>query len=153
MKKFIFIAVLLLAKLIANDLSDGVRAYKANNYAKAIEIFKKSCENKNAMACGILGAMYESAQSVSYDKELAKKYFIKACDLGDQDACEFIKTANKKDKIASGVSAYKANDYQKASEYYEKACNSWHAKACYNLGNLYFKGLGLSQDHQKTSEF
>ena len=51
-----------------------------------------------------------------------------------------------------GLNAYKANDYQKAKELFEKACDSKNARACFNLGFLYSKGKGVSQDDQKASK-
>lgn len=57
-----------------------------------------------------------------------------------------------KDLIESGNEAYKKGDYQKATQLYQKACNSGEALGCSNLGLLYEDGQGVNQDYQKAAQ-
>lgn len=46
--------------------------------------------------------------------------------------------------------AYKNGDYKKTSELMEKACNTGHMRACWNLGLLYSNGRGVNRDEKKA---
>lgn len=48
---------------------------------------------------------------------------------------------------------YEKQDYQKAAEFYKKACDDGFAGGCYNLGSLYDEGKGMKQDFSKAVEF
>lgn len=65
----------------------GVR----QDYDKAFEYHKKSCELSSPEGCGNLGYLYES---IKQDKNKAKQYYGKACDLGSQKACQYYKSLN-----------------------------------------------------------
>lgn len=58
-----------------------------------------------------------------------------------------------KDFIKLGNEAYDKNNYQKAAEFYQKACDGGDAKDCTNLGVLYAEGNEIKQDYQKAAEF
>ena len=47
---------------------------------------------------------------------------------------------------AGGVQA----DRAKAAEWYEKAAQQGYARAQYNLGNLYYEGIGAKKDYEKA---
>ncbi|WP_407932153.1 tetratricopeptide repeat protein [Campylobacter sp.] len=51
---------------------------------KAAQLLKKACDGGERSGCGGLGVMYEQGYGVRQDKRLAKEYFSKACDLGEQ---------------------------------------------------------------------
>lgn len=54
------------------------------DYEKAKELFLRACAMKDGRGgCYNLGVLYEKQNR----NELAKKYFKKACDLGDKDGC------------------------------------------------------------------
>lgn len=69
---------------------DGVR----QDYNKAFEYHKKSCDLKSPEGCGNLGLSYYFGQGTKQDFALAKQYYGKACDLGSQKACENYKRLN-----------------------------------------------------------
>ncbi len=73
MKKLIFVALSLVAGLLASDYVDGLNAYKAKDYQKAKEIFEKACDSKNARACFKLGFLYLKGKGVSQDDQKASK--------------------------------------------------------------------------------
>ena len=57
-----------------------------------------------------------------------------------------------KDLIESGNEAYKKGDYQKATQLFQKACDSGEAGGCLGLGLLYKNGQGVNQDYQKAAQ-
>ena len=89
MKKLIFVALSLVAGLLASDYVEGLNAYKANDYKKAKEIFEKACDGNDALACYNLGLLYKKGQGVKQNSQHAKTLFNKACYFGFQNACEY----------------------------------------------------------------
>ena len=57
-----------------------------------------------------------------------------------------------KDFIKLGDEAYDKNNYQKAAELYQKACDGGVAMDCGILGTLYAEGSEIRQDYQKAAE-
>ena len=57
-----------------------------------------------------------------------------------------------KDFIKLGNEAYDKNNYQKAAEFYQKACDGGIASGCATSGVLYADGKGVRQDYQKAAE-
>lgn len=82
MKKFIFGILILTANLLANDLNEALKAYKASDYKKAAKLSKKACDNGNAWSCNNLGFLYDNGQGV---KKIIKKQqsFIKKLAAAD----------------------------------------------------------------------
>ena len=88
------------------------------NYFKAVELYQKACnmkiannaDNKEArkfqgMSCDILGQCYEKGkvcyengkgQGAKQNLSIAKQYYGKACDLGNQQGCDNYKMLNQK---------------------------------------------------------
>ena len=67
-----------------NELQDGVKLYA------------KACELKHASACYTLALIYETGDAgMLQDKNRAKIYHQKACDLGDAKACESCRNLEK----------------------------------------------------------
>lgn len=71
----------------AENLDEANKAYNEGNFTKAVEIYKKLCEAKEAKACSSLGLMYRAGKGVSEDANLSKQFYKKACDAGDTSAC------------------------------------------------------------------
>ena len=51
-------------------------------------LFEKACETGNNGGCAYLGWMYENGEGVTKDRDAAKQYYLKACNLGHQKSCE-----------------------------------------------------------------
>lgn len=51
-----------------------------------------------------------------------------------------------------GLEAYGKNDFTKANELWEKACNNGNTLGCYMLGVIYFDGKGIKQDYSKAKD-
>ena len=70
-------------------------------YKQAFEYYKKGCglehqnEKQLAGSCLNLGALYYKGKGVRQDKVVAKKYFGKACDLGEKSSCNNYRILNE----------------------------------------------------------
>lgn len=65
----------------------------AEDFSKAAQLYNISCEYNNAFGCLNLGIMYFNGNnSFPKNAEFARKFIQKACDLGNADACQLIKT-------------------------------------------------------------
>lgn len=66
------------------------------DYLKARELYKKSCDMKFFLGCFYLAGLYHDGLGVRQNLSIAKQYAGKACDLGDQDGCDLYRTLNEK---------------------------------------------------------
>ena len=61
----------------------------AQEKEEGLRLYNKACELKHASACYILALIYETGDvGMLQDKNRAKIYHQKACDLGKSKACE-----------------------------------------------------------------
>lgn len=65
------------------------------DFFKASQNFKISCNLGFAQGCLALGKLYYIGNGVRQSHSTAKEYFGKACDLGLQDGCNLYKLANE----------------------------------------------------------
>lgn len=66
------------------------------DYLKARELHKKSCDMKFGGGCYNLAILYHNGLGVRQNLSTAKQYFGKACDLGFQKACDLYRELNEK---------------------------------------------------------
>ena len=66
--------------------SDGLAAYNANDYAKALSSWTKAAGQGNAMAQNNLGVMYANGTGVTKDDKQAVYWYRKAADQEHSDA-------------------------------------------------------------------
>lgn len=57
----------------------------------AIYNFNQACLNEDVSSCQVLANFYIKGEIVSKNDEKAKAYLIKACDFGEQKACDEVK--------------------------------------------------------------
>ena len=87
----------------ACDLKDGSSCALAGStyyeekqdFFKAIQYYEKACDFKFSISCNSLGILYAKGRGVRQDKVKAKKYFGKACVLGNQKGCSNYKILNE----------------------------------------------------------
>ena len=68
------------------------------DYAKAVELYRKACEGQATAGCTNLGRMYENGNGVRQSVEDALRFYGKACDLKNTEGCEYyarLKTGKK----------------------------------------------------------
>lgn len=126
--------------LLASVLAPSGTALAANNYE--LQTLIRKCEAQNGEACTELGALHQFGIGVPQDYSKAAEYYTKGCELQDGSACGslgFICRLNK--------------DYTKAAEYYAKGCELQEGAVCGFLGNLYFEGLGVTQNYDKAANY
>ena len=70
------------------DEGRGVR----QDYAKAVQWYRKAAGQGNAVAQYNLGLMYEEGQGVSKNRKVAKEWYKKACANGEQQSCDAYRT-------------------------------------------------------------
>ncbi|WP_394954955.1 tetratricopeptide repeat protein [uncultured Helicobacter sp.] len=58
------------------------------NYFKAKKFFTKACEDANAQGCFMLGTLYLHGYGARQDSVIAKEFYGRACDFGEQTGCE-----------------------------------------------------------------
>ena len=109
--------------------------YLTNGKIKeGLNYLKRGCFLKNKQSCFVLGILYSKGMaSLQKNEEKAKKYFMKACNLGYEEACiEEIKIYSKKNQI-------KQNE-EKISKISKILCDKFNnAAACYYYGIYSFK--------------
>lgn len=147
------------------------------NCIKAKYWFEKSyAENpKYVYAPNNLGAIHNFSCPPYQDFGLAEKYFLKAIENGEQrdakaNLAELYRSQGKYDQAlywfekAITENSYRAynglantyyfkSDYPKAKEYLLKAAELNHPEAQYNLGVMYYEGLGVEVDKAVAKEW
>jgi TPR repeat protein len=98
----------------ADDLADGIKAWEAQDFAKAHKLLGKLAEAGNPEAQLMVGEMYGYGEGVAENHAVAESWISKAKAGGHKDAAESLNTlkqrgAHKQD-IAYYVSAYKGDD-------------------------------------------
>jgi TPR repeat protein len=57
------------------------------------------------------------------------------------------------DDFSVANEAFQNGDFQKAGEYYQKACESGHGAGCFNLALLYNDGQGVKQNYHSAKRY
>lgn len=123
----------------------GVKAYKKNNYSKAIEYFERARELGSVDAVFELGYIYHVKDDFKNPKK-AKMYFKEVIDKGYVDS-------------RPGVLVFYAEieefyeNYETARFYYEKAMEEYgNKRAIRNLAKMFLEGRGAPYDVDRAEE-
>lgn len=95
MKKILASLAFALAISFGATFDDGVQAYDKQDYKTAFKIFENLASQGYAGAQNSLGLMYENGQGTKQDKRVAKQWFGKACDGGQQGGCNNYRLLNE----------------------------------------------------------
>ena len=68
---------------VAYDKGTGV----TQDYAKAVELYRKACDGQEAGGCFNLGVTYATGIGVRQSDDEARKFLGKACDLKSESGC------------------------------------------------------------------
>ena len=142
----------------ACNMNYGEGCYKLGNfyytgegvnkdYWRALAYYEQACKMNNADGCGTLGVEYEGQflrrEGVKRDYQKAVSYYKKACHaLNSGTWCN-----------ALGIFYESQKDYLGAKIYWDMACNLNDGRGCFNLGDLYRKGQGVSQNFQTAKQY
>ncbi len=126
---------------------EAVAAYKAGDYAAAVDWFRRDAETGHSRAQAALGAMYTHGQGVEKDYAEAAKWYRLGAEQGEAMALAGLAGLHE---FGLGVEM----DWEKAAELYVRAGESGDAHAQARLGALYYSGEGaLPQDDQEAARW
>lgn len=162
---------------IITEKEKSVRAYKKGMTIE--DMYKQECENKNSKSCLKLAQMFVKNGEPNFTFGNAFIYYKKACDNGESKGClEVAYTYNNAKDFNTSAQFHKKacdlgeisachklaemyymgekikRDAFKASELYEKACNSGSFYSCVFAGYLYEnKQNDFIEDYSKARKF
>jgi uncharacterized protein len=120
--------------------SEGLAAYQAKNYARAVKEFTPLANQGNRDAQHLLGLMYYTGQGLPQNYKQALGWFRKAAEQGIADA-----------QYVLGAMYYTAKgtpqDNRQAVAWFRKAAEQGHADAQHLLGLTYmYRAGGMPKD-------
>ena len=155
-----FLATLLISILVlvfpnsprADSIDDGLQAYGAGDYKKALEILKPLAEHGNAEAQFQLGYMHSFTGLLhdGEDDKEALKWLRKAAEQGHVKAQFYF--GEIYDSNASVLKLIFKNNMT-AAKWYRKAAEQGHALAQLYSGHMYYDGRGIPQDYMKAARW
>lgn len=123
----------------AGPLEDGVAAYHAQDYEKAISLWRPLADAGMAGAQQHIGVMYAEGKGVPQNDAEAAKWFLRAAEQGDALAQYDLGAS-----FAEGIGVKK--DSELAAKWFRRAAMQGMAIAQLNLGLLYASGNGVPKD-------
>lgn len=132
------LAALLLCGPCYAGFDEGVSAYDAGNYGKALQELRPLASQGDARSQYAMGVMYEYGRGVEKNQSLAAQWYTKAARQGNTDA-----QYNLGVMYEQGYGVKK--DFRLAANWYGKAAQAGDIDALSNLGVLYQHGSGVPQ--------
>ncbi|MBF0784448.1 sel1 repeat family protein [Muribacter muris] len=80
-----------------SQFNQAITAYKNQDYTTAFNLLKPLAEQGLAEAQGVLGTMYGLGKGVKQDRQQSKYWAGKACDNGNQKACDMYRVLNERE--------------------------------------------------------
>ncbi|TYB31260.1 MAG: hypothetical protein FXF47_05025 [Candidatus Mcinerneyibacterium aminivorans] len=114
-------------------------------YKKAFKGMKNLAVKNNSIAQLELGLMYYTGSGTEKDEKKAKKWIKKSLFKGYPEALKYF----------TGYFDYDSKDkaFNKVFEIFKKKADEGNPKYQYELGNLYYHGLGTSKDIDKANSW
>ncbi|MDO5046280.1 tetratricopeptide repeat protein [Campylobacter sp.] len=108
------------------------------------ELYKKSCDMGDMDGCKSLGDIYnEGSGEIRQDHKTARELYLKSCAAKVGEACLEVGNFYRYEK-----------DMEKATEFYELACENDESYGCFTLASIYESGKeGVSKDIKKAKKF
>lgn len=116
------------------------------DYAQALDWFRKAATAGRADGMLYLGVMYDNGWGVAKDVTQARDWYRKAAKAGSVAAMNNLGNLYY---YGRGVT----QDYAQARDWFQKAAAAGEPSAMYNLGGLYEKGLGVAQDYAQARDW
>lgn len=116
-------------------VKDGVDAWQAGNYAKAITEWRAPAEQGDADAQFNLGQAYKLGRGVPADSKLAQSWYLKAAQQGHEQA-----------QANLGLIMFQGGDRHGAIPWIVKAAQQGEPRAQYVLGTAMFNGDLVARD-------
>ncbi len=144
--------------LFTSDLKIGKKAYRSGDYTKALQYFRKSSNDGNAVADWYLGHMYRLGRGVPADPAVAYSYYSRVAEAYDPDDTDparlhitidsqlYLTQYTQQGLPSAGISA---DPTLAARNYLRIASNYGHPRAMFELGVLNLRGNGVAQNPQQ----
>ena len=126
--------------VMAQDFDKGLAAYRAGDYATAVQEWRPLAEQGNAGAQVNLGIMYDNGDGVLEDDAEAVRWYRMAAEQGYD-----IAQVNLGIMYDNGRGVLQ--DYAEAVRWYRMAAEQGNAGTQASLGFMYFGGRGVLQDY------
>jgi hypothetical protein len=124
----------------AQSYDDGMRAYNAGDFAKALKIWGPVAENGDAVAQYSLGKLLENGGAgVPRDPAAAAKWYQRSASQG-------IAAAQNNLGLMYAQGRGVPLDVARAAKFWLDAAAKDHVIAQFNLGLAYFRGEGVAED-------
>jgi TPR repeat protein len=127
------------ARSLATGLGGGT------DYPRAVNLAQQACQvqMQASNACVLLGALYQTGETIEPDVQSAAHLFQQACDQGNLRGCYSVGRLYIE---GHGVS----KDYAQAKNFFTKACQGGETNGCNGLGSLYANGFGVTLDYKQA---
>lgn len=129
------VAILSAPAPVLAGVKEGVDAWQARNYAKAIAEWREPAAKGDPDAQFNLGQAYKLGRGVPADNALAQDYYLKAAQQGHEQA-----------QANLGLILYQNGDRQGALPWLRKAAENGEPRAQYVVGTVLFNGDLLPRD-------
>lgn len=134
------LAAALVAPAGAGPLDEGLDAYRAKEYAKAVDLWRPLADKGDAVAQYRLGLLYAEGKGVEQNDATAFVWMQRAAIQGNADAQYDLGTS-----YFAGIGVEKSET--EAARWFQRAANQGVVFAQLNLGLLYAAGNGVPQDN------
>jgi TPR repeat protein len=124
---------------IAGNYEDGVKAFRAQDYERALRSLKPLAEAGDGRAQAALGLMYERGLGLAANSDQAMQWYEKAANQG---LIPVAMDLGGRYFRGSGVK----RDPARAVQLWQKAADAGVREAQFNLGLAYVRGLGTKKD-------
>jgi TPR repeat protein len=129
----------------AGPLEDGIAAYNAGNFDKAVQLLQPLAEKSNsAPAQEKIGRMYHRGRGLPKDAGKAAEWYLKAAQGGDAAAAARLGSMYR---IGEGV----PRDLNQAAKWYATGASRGNALAQVGLGFMSMEGIGTPVDFKSAA--
>lgn len=124
----------------------GLLCYNRNEYAAALDWYKKSGEKGFSGAVANIGNIYFFGKGVKTDYKLAFEYFTKSEKMNGNKWAMYMLGRMYRNGY------YVEKDDKKAVEWFQKAADQMEYNAIGSLGIMYEEGRGVPRDYKKAAQ-
>ena len=124
------------------SVAKGEELLRQEKFKEAYDILIGEAKKDDAKAQFIVGLMYRYGHYVDYDVSIAEKWFKKAIDSGSIAAKHYLADLYMNER-----------KFDSALELYTSAVDDGFIKSLYDIGEIYFYGLGVEKDICRSYEY
>ncbi|CUS34678.1 SEL1-like repeat protein [Candidatus Nitrospira nitrificans] len=126
-----------------SQFDEGVRLYKASDFAGAVKVFQKLADRGDAKAQLQMGYQYEHGEGVRKNDDEAARWYRKAAEQGNAVAQSNLGMMYEDGK---GV----GENWSEAVQWYRKSAEQGHVQGQFRLGRMYQFGMAVPQNRQEA---